>query len=75
MARNGKSVMHCNDTIRVEGIPLAACDYVLNGSSAIGWITERYQIAFHKDSEIRNDPTTGPGNTGSPGTSRNSCCG
>lgn len=51
-----KTKIHYNQNITVEGIPLEAYDYVVNGKSAIEWIMERYTVTVHKDSGIRNDP-------------------
>lgn len=51
-----KTKIHYNEHITVEGIPLEAYDYVVNGKSAIEWIMERYAVTVHKDSGIRNDP-------------------
>jgi len=33
-----------------------ACEYVVNGKSAIEWLMERYQVTTHKESGIVNDP-------------------
>lgn len=51
-----KTKIHYNQHITVEGIPLEAYDYVVNGKSAIEWIMERYAVTVNKDSGIRNDP-------------------
>lgn len=51
-----KTKIHYNQHITVEGIPLEAYSYVVNGKSAIEWIMERYAVAVNKDSGIRNDP-------------------
>ena len=51
-----KSTISYNNHVTVEGIPLKAYEYVVNGKSAIEWIMERYQITQHKDSKIVNDP-------------------
>ncbi len=51
-----KTKIHYNQHITVEGIPLEAYDYVVNGKSAIEWIMERYAVTINKDSGIRNDP-------------------
>ena len=51
-----KTKIHYNEHITVEGIPLEAYDYVVNGKSAIEWIMERYAVTVNKDSGIRNDP-------------------
>ena len=53
-----KSKINYNDYVTVEGIPLEAYDYVVNGKSAIEWVLERYQVTQHKDSKIVNDPNT-----------------
>ncbi len=59
-AKNGKdvdkSVIVYNSYIRIENIPPAAYDYVVNGKAAIEWIMDRYQIKTDKDSGITNDP-------------------
>lgn len=44
-----------NDKITLEGIPLEAYDYVVNGKSAIAWVMERQGVSTHKDSGIVND--------------------
>ena len=51
-----KTTISYNKHITVEGIPLKAYEYVVNGKSAIEWVMERYQITQHKDSKIVNDP-------------------
>lgn len=51
-----KSIIYYNSQIRIDGIPLEAYDYVVNGKSAIEWIMERYAITINKDSQIKNDP-------------------
>ena len=51
-----KTIIRYNGHITVEGIPLDAYEYVVNGKSAIEWVMERYQITQHKDSKIINDP-------------------
>lgn len=51
-----KTKIHYNEHITVEGIPLEAYDYVVNGKSVIEWIMERYAVTVNKDSGIRNDP-------------------
>ena len=45
-----------NSHLTLSGIPLEACDYVVNGKPAIEWTMERYQVSVDKDSGIRNDP-------------------
>ena len=51
-----KTVIRYNGHITVEGIPLEAYEYIVNGKSAIEWVMERYQVTQHKDSRIINDP-------------------
>ena len=51
-----KTTIKYNDCITVEGVPLDAYKYIVNGKSAIEWVMERYQVTQHKDSRIINDP-------------------
>lgn len=51
-----KSVIIYNNNIRLENIPLAAYNYVVNGKSAIEWIMERYAVSTDSASGITNDP-------------------
>ena len=51
-----KSTIQYNGYITINGIPLEAYDYVVNGKSAIAWVMERYQVTTDKDSGIKNDP-------------------
>lgn len=51
-----KSVIVYNANIILEGIPLEAYDYIVNGKSAIEWVMERYQVTVDKNSHIQNDP-------------------
>jgi predicted helicase len=51
-----KSVIIYNENIVLEGVPLEAYNYIINGKSAIEWVMERYQIQIDKDSNIKNDP-------------------
>jgi predicted helicase len=51
-----KTVIIYNENIVLEGIPLEAYKYIINGKSAIEWVMERYQISTDKDSGIKNDP-------------------
>ena len=53
-----KTTISYNEQVTVEGIPLDAYKYVVNGKSAIEWVMERYQKTQHKDSKIVNDPNT-----------------
>lgn len=45
-----------NSNIILNGIPLEAYDYIVNGKPALEWIMERYQITIDKASGIKNDP-------------------
>lgn len=53
-----KTRIKYNEYITVEGIPLDAYDYVVNGKSAIEWVIERHRVTQHKDSIIIDDPNT-----------------
>ena len=44
-----------NDHITVQGIPIEAYDYMVNGKSAIAWVMERQRVSTHKASQIMND--------------------
>lgn len=50
------TVLKVAENLIIEGIPLRAYDYVVNGKSAIGWLIDRYQIRTDKKSGIVNDP-------------------
>ncbi|WEV58425.1 DEAD/DEAH box helicase family protein [Bifidobacterium sp. ESL0728] len=50
------TVLKVAENLMIEGIPLRAYDYVVNGKSAIGWLIDRYQITTDKKSGIINDP-------------------
>jgi predicted helicase len=54
--KNDKSSIIYNGSIRIDGIPPEAYDYVINGRSAVEWIMDRYQVKVDKDSGIKNDP-------------------
>jgi predicted helicase len=54
--KEDKSSIIYNGQIKLEGIPSAAYDYVINGKSAIEWIMERYQVTADKASGITNNP-------------------
>lgn len=45
-----------NRYITLTNIPAKACEYVINGKSAIEWVMERYAVKTDKDSGIKNDP-------------------
>jgi predicted helicase len=66
VTKGDKSAIQYNPHIRVENIPLAAYDYVVNGKSAIEWIMERYQVKIDKDSQIKNDPNDWAAEHGQP---------
>jgi predicted helicase len=51
-----RSTIVYNANVVLKGIPEEAYDYVVNGKSAIEWVTERYAVTVHKESGIRNDP-------------------
>ncbi|MBO9494314.1 DEAD/DEAH box helicase [Thalassotalea sp. G20_0] len=51
-----KSVIVYNSKVILEGIPLEAYEYVVNGKPAIEWVMERYQVTVDKNSHIQNDP-------------------
>lgn len=50
------SVLHYNEVITLRDIPLDAQRYVINGTTAIGWIIDQYRVSVDNDSGIRNDP-------------------
>ncbi len=51
-----KTRVHYNSHLTLDGIPLEAYDYIVNGKPALEWIMERYQITIDKASGIKNDP-------------------
>lgn len=51
-----KSRIEVNDHLVLTGIPDEAHEYIVNGSSALEWILDRYQVSKDKDSGIANDP-------------------
>ena len=51
-----KSKIIYNGHITIEGIPLKAYEYIVNGKSAIEWVMERYAVTIDKASQIKNDP-------------------
>lgn len=58
---NGKSVddlssVVFNEDILIRNIPLKAYEYLINGSSAIEWIMDQYQVKTDTDSGIVDDP-------------------
>ena len=44
-----------NARIRIQDIPPAAWDYVVNGKPALDWVMERQSVRTEKDSGIVND--------------------
>lgn len=56
LAKDRKDTVIFNEHIRVENIPSAAYEYIVNGKSAVEWIMERYQYTVDKSSGIINDP-------------------
>ena len=51
-----KSIIFFNSDIVIDGIPLEAYEYVVNGKSALEWVMERYQITTDSKSGITNNP-------------------
>lgn len=51
-----KSVIVYNSNLTLQGIPLEAYEYEVNGKSAIEWIMDRYKVTVDKKSHIKNDP-------------------
>jgi predicted helicase len=54
--KQNKTTIHYNSHLTLDGIPLEAYDYIVNGKPALEWIMERYQITIDKASAIKNDP-------------------
>lgn len=50
------TVLQVAQNMCIEGIPLRAYEYVVNGKSAIGWLIDRYRVTMDKKSGIVNDP-------------------
>lgn len=50
------TVLRVAENLTIEGIPLRAYEYVVNGKSAIGWLIDRYRVTTDKKSGIVNDP-------------------
>jgi predicted helicase len=53
--RHDKTRVIYNSKITMEGIPLEAYEYVVNGKPALEWVMERQSVTTHKDSGIVND--------------------
>jgi len=51
-----KSRVIYNQNITLQGIPLDAYTYVVNGKPALEWVMERQQVKTDKKSGITNDP-------------------
>ncbi|PWG60210.1 hypothetical protein DF200_04015 [Bifidobacterium catulorum] len=51
-----RSILKVAENLTIEGIPLRAYEYVVNGKSAIGWLIDRYKVTTDKKSGITNDP-------------------
>ena len=49
------TTLHYNDAITLNGIPLEAYDYVVNGKPALDWVVERQCVKTDKASGIVND--------------------
>jgi predicted helicase len=50
-----KSTVIYNANITMQGVPLEAYDYVVNGKPALEWVMERQVVKTDKDSGIVND--------------------
>jgi len=61
-----KATILFNSKIVISYIPAKACDYVVNGKSAIEWIIERYQLKTDKASGITNNPNDWAKEVGNP---------
>ena len=55
-SKDDKGTILFNDNIKIENIPMAAYDYIVNGKSAVEWLMERYAVTTNPDSGIINDP-------------------
>lgn len=53
--KTDKSVVFYNNNITIEGVPLEAYEYVVNGKSALEWVMERQCVKTDKASRIVND--------------------
>jgi predicted helicase len=65
-SKGDKSAIQYNRAVRIEGIPLEAYDYVVNGRSPVEWAMDRYQVKVDKDSGIKNDPNDWARESGQP---------
>ena len=50
-----KTIVHYNERITIQNIPLEAYDYIVNGKPALEWVMERQSVTTDKDSGITND--------------------
>ena len=66
LAKDIKDTIIFNEHIRVENIPAAAYEYIINGRTAIEWVMDRYQVTTDKASGIVNDPNLYAEETGQP---------
>lgn len=64
--KQDKTTIEYNPWITISHIPQEACDYVVNGRTAVEWIMERYQIKTDKASGITNDPNDWATEQGKP---------
>ena len=64
--KQDKTTIEYNPWITLSHIPQEACEYVVNGRSAVEWIMERYQIKTDKASGISNDPNDWATEQGKP---------
>lgn len=64
--KQDKTTVEYNPWITISHIPQEACEYVVNGRSAVEWIMERYQIKTDKASGITNDPNDWAEEQGKP---------
>jgi predicted helicase len=64
--KDQKDTIHYNSKITISNIPSKAYEYVVNGKSAIEWVMERYTVATHKESGIKNDPNNWAEEVGNP---------
>jgi hypothetical protein len=55
-AKGKTDTINCNAYITISNIPDKACQYIVNGKSAIEWVMERYAVTTHKESGVKNDP-------------------
>lgn len=55
-SKDDKGTILYNDSIKIENVPMAAYEYVVNGKSAVEWLMERYAVTKNPDSGIVNDP-------------------